>query len=959
MESARPRRRRVSALLAEKGLNNTPRASANDENAAMPPRTKKSEIQKEPRRRTIYIPSDDTTIMTIHPGAFASGSRNPRAKSPDLGFDLVTVSEEEPGQLKSALKQSQKPRKPLVAAPKRAPLQQSTRPFQAVSFVEDRVGKGVGKENIPPGRSFKAGGKESKKASAQFPEKKDHSKQPTKPDAIRRVRTSATGPTSSSLVKGETTRKRTSSVSLQKETPSKVLKSARYTPTARAPLKEKTPKHLRKPLSSSASSSPFHNSRTPPRALRRQRLEKAPSKLSVPMLAQQAEKQEEKYPVLLEDLQRPELYEDSWLSYQEVAITQLVNNLFHSADPCSIDQEAKEGDLRRQLLAVYQEPAIPLLHKRLQASLLYGALSIPKDLLDKALRLKDDVGQRRKFLDLFVKTYDLSLLKAAAEVVIGRQIPVSSRLSSGSTSSESDSRHKRAERKAIEGFLDIFFIRNEDAVRVKAGIGSIASIARGREQAGDDFGSQGWSWRRTVLRSLMLVLLLDLSKKRDIIPTPLFQTTSNHKSSTSVLQGLASLLLPSLGDLSRPLGHLDYHLHCIQYPLQEYDYHIRNLATDLRDGVLLTRLVELLLYTPATLALQKDNITVTMPTGELLTSSINASDKEAFVLSQHLKYPCIGRAQKTYNIQIALSALEGVKGIASRVAAEVTAEDIVDGHREKTLGLLWGLVGKWGLEALVDWKEVEREIQRHRQQHDADENADPDSDEEADPEELEGLEKHTSLLRRWARGIARGRSLRVANLTTSFADNRVLEAVVDAYIGCIPAVANTDTTTSTLPAKLRSIGCSAAFVSLFAAPTTAHHSKPIPSSDFTTTTLAFLAARLLPASRAHRAATTLQRSYRARLARQHASRRVVLLRLAAHCATVVRAREHVVGAATVLQRAWRRVLDARIERLIGDVLGFQAVARGWAARRRVNGALAAGKKGGAAGRRGGRIRGGW
>jgi abnormal spindle-like microcephaly-associated protein len=148
------------------------------------------------------------------------------------------------------------------------------------------------------------------------------------------------------------------------------------------------------------------------------------------------------------------------------------------------------------MLSLYQDTSIPLLHKRLQASLQFGALSLPKDLLAQTLRLKDDVGLRKKYLNLWVKTYDLPALRAALEVIVGRQIVIPSRLSSGSTSSDDGSRQVRAERRAIEGFLDNFFIRNEDAVRIKSGGGSIASITRS-DHNGEDFGSQTEPRNRT------------------------------------------------------------------------------------------------------------------------------------------------------------------------------------------------------------------------------------------------------------------------------------------------------------------------------------------------------------------------------------------------------------------------------------------------------------------------------
>lgn len=929
----RTRRRRVSALLADKALASVER----------PQPSKKIEITKEPRRRTIYVPSDDTTVMTIHPGFPRNGRQ---LRSPDLGFDLVTLSEEEPS---PPAKRTQAPRKSLAAAPKRGPLKQSSRPLQEPSFVQDVAGKTLGKENIPPGLSLKH-------PKRPLPDVQTRPRSTTKPEARRSDRPGPTAPTGSSTSRSAMNRKRTGSDSIA--SPSKALRTARTASMARPPLYDARFKRETR-SSTSNHSSPFNTSKSPPQSLRRNRVEKPPSNLRVPKVSQKPQSQEQ-YPVLSEDLDKPELYEDSWLNYQEVSLTQLVNKLFDCADATSQDRQAEEGALRRKLLVIYQDSSISLLHKRLQASLMCGALSIPKDLLAKALRLKDDVGLRRKYLNLFVNTYDPSVLRAAAEAVVGRECPISSRLSSGSTTSDVDQRQKRAEKKALEGFFDTFFIRNEDAVRVKTGFGSIASMARGRDNKGDDFGSHSWSWRRTTLRTIMLILLLDMSKEKDIINVPLFQTTSIHKSSTTVLQELTSMLLPSLGDVSRPLGHLNYHLHCVQYPLQEYKYYIRNLAADLRDGVLLTRLVELLLYPPVSLALQKD-VTVTMPTGEVLTSCFHVDDKDSWILSQHLKFPCIGRAQKLYNVQVALSALEGVRGVAGLAIKDVTAEDIVDGHREKTLGLLWSLVGKWGLETLINWTDLEKETNRYRSQYYAqqsDDYQDPDSEDEFDISELSGLEKYTALLRGWARSIARLHGLRVANLTTSFTDGRVLEAIVDEYITYFPKTTavpqlpdGPDSSVRSLPAKLKSIGCSSPFISLFSfVPGTS--TRPIPSKDFTVTTLAFLASRLLPASRTHRAATTIQRWYRLRLARREASNRIALMRLASHCAAVVQTRERVVGAAIVLQRAWRNILDARIGKLVGDITAFQALARGCAVRRTV-------PLGGGKNKPSRRIRGGW
>lgn len=654
----------------------------------------------------------------------------------------------------------------------------------------------------------------------------------------------------------------------------------------------------------------------------------------------QPQERKEKYPLLSEDLTRPEMYEENWLTYQEVAITQLLNSVFESADRDPNAEQSPE-DLRKKMLALYHEPSMPLLHKRLQASLHYGALSIPKDLLAQTLRLKDDVGLRKKFLNLWTKTYDLNALRAAAETVIGRQISTPCRLSTGSTTSDDGSRIYRAERRAIEKFLDTFLIKNEDAVRVKSGAGSIASIARGD----DDFGSQGWSWRRTALRSLMLVLLLDKSKISEGLPGCLFQTTSPQKTSVEVLHQLAHLLLPSLGDITRPLHHLNYKVEHAQYPLQEYTYHIDNIAIDLRDGIALTRLVELLLYPTTALVERYDNtITISLPTGELLTSDFN--EKESWLLSQHLKYPAIGRPQKVYNVQVALAALEGVQGIPGQIVSGIRAEDIVDGHRERTLSLLWSLVGKCGLGTLVDWTQIVKETERFREQwysnRDNYEERDLDSDSDDATAELTGMEYHKRLLYSWSRSIARLHGLRVANLTTSFADPKVLEVIVDTYLPSTLAT-GAENGSFGLATKLKAVGCSNSFIALF---TPQHTSaRSIPSRDFTLLTLSFLASRLLPLSLTHRAASTIQCAFRRHVARRKTSQRIALMKIAHDCAVVAQTRERLVDAATVIQRRWKSILEARRCQLESDILAFQALARGWAIRRWVR-RITAGRVGG-------------
>lgn len=892
-------------------------------------------IKKEPRRRTIYIPSDDTTIATIHPGAqeprTESQPRRPRGS--DVFLDLATQTIAAPSICAKphqadphTEKRSRSHRQSFSVAPRRAPLQQSARMIQPTTISQDTPGTGGGKENHPPGFGTKD---------------KDHEV----PDC-----TIDLGPLkpANPLIQ--------SSV---KESPKRRLSfapGAGQSSTSTCPEQVDAPQHgsvgdpTPKGLSTQgamrrSSLIPSRSSRQSivpePRQLtgtgrRSSIMMDLPAKLSVPRLSQRALSGHEIYPVLSENVEKPEMYEEHWLSHQETAIAECINALVTESWPNPGPQPGGHTTLRRQLMGLYGDASVSLLHKRLQASLRFGVLSISKETLSQVGRYKDDLQQRQRFLDLWLKTYNISALQCAAEVVVGREMPRSSSLPASPSAGASQTSPTR--RRPLESFLKAFLVGNEDRARPRAG--SRMSLALGSTDGhDDDFGSQAWAWRRTVVRSLMMILLLDKAQLAGHIDGCLFQASSPFKSSSAVIQALGNLLIPALGTVSRTLEHLSYQVSHVQFALEEYEYRINNLAADLRNGVLLTRLVEILLYHPFSLDVQQQNVTVSLPSGDKLTSAFNTDrNQKCWVLSQHLKYPCISRVQKVYNVQIALSALSGVKDV-SGLLDNITAEDIVNGHREKTVGLLWSLVSRWGLSSLVDFKAVKEEIKRLRKewvlrQPLSAPGPDDSLNDEAELPFLEGLEFHTHLLKTWAEQVGRLHNVPITNLSTSFADGRAFKALLVEYTACLPlkrpssspprrntksslssslntnpgtslnTSLDTNPSTSTtdrpfIKTTLQTLNCSSAFIHLFTSTTT------IPTAQTTIPLLAFLASRLLPLSQPHFAARVIQRVWRRRRARFELKRRVRLAVLARECERVVGAQQRIVGAATRIQRWWR------------------------------------------------------
>ena len=424
---------------------------------------------------------------------------------------------------------------------------------------------------------------------------------------------------------------------------------------------------------------------------------------------------------------------------------------------------------------------------------------------------------------------------------------------------------------------------------------------------------------KTVLRSLMLVWLLDQAAMSDASPKRLFKIKSAHKTSASVLNTLAAMLVHSVGDIGRTLKHMDYTVNYVQDPLDEVVYRISNLAVDLRDGILLTKLVELLLYHTSSDVWNcsesaEETVTIVLPDATVLQSALYCEDgsQQSRVLVQHLKMPCTGHAQKVYNVDIALQALAGHHRTADAVAANITAETIVNGHRENTLNLLWSLVSTIGLDILLDKKALTDDIARQ----------------DSTSPELESL-PIDALLQKWASIYCLPDGIHITNLTTSFADGTAYSAIVAAFADFF-APANTRSSLGTTTAtRLRAMGCSEAFVKNLTSSTTS-----IPTRQTTLANLAFLASRLLPLAKRFHAAATIQRAFRKKQGWVVLRQRIVAMRVARECAEVVQERQRLAAAAVVVQRRWRAIVKARVDELDRDVLDFQILARGWLERRR-------------------------
>lgn len=163
----------------------------------------------------------------------------------------------------------------------------------------------------------------------------------------------------------------------------------------------------------------------------------------------------------------------------------------------------------------------------------------------------------------------------------------------------------------------------------------------------------------TLKKFFLLVFFLDQAKQRKLIAHDpcLFCRNAICKESREIIIRFTRELIAGIGDITKHLRPLGYVVSHKQSYLDEYKYAVHNIAVDIRDGVRLTKVMEIIL----------------MKNGLLC----------------QLRTPAISRLQKIHNVQVALSALKESDFV---IDGDITASDIADGHREKTLSLLWQII---------------------------------------------------------------------------------------------------------------------------------------------------------------------------------------------------------------------------------------------------------------------------
>uniref|UniRef100_A0A8C2ZYF4 Assembly factor for spindle microtubules n=1 Tax=Cyclopterus lumpus TaxID=8103 RepID=A0A8C2ZYF4_CYCLU len=458
----------------------------------------------------------------------------------------------------------------------------------------------------------------------------------------------------------------------------------------------------------------------------------------------------------------------------EVAEVNAVSLAMGSGDKCSVPRaptkeemsfstytaRRKLNRLRRSACQLFTSEATVKAIQRLELEVEAKRLLVRKD-----RHLWKDIGERRKVLN-WLLSYNPLWLRIGLETIFGELI---------SLESNSDAL-------GLALFILQRLLWNPD-IAAQFRHAKVPNLYKdGHEEALSRF---------TLKKLLLLVCFLDKAKESRLIEHDpcLFCLDAEFKTSKDLLLAFSRDFLSGEGILPRHLGYMGLPVFHVQRPLDEFNFAVKNLAVDLKCGIRLVRVMELLI--------------------------------QDWSLSAKLRLPAISRLQKVHNVDVALQVLKS-KGVdlKDEHGSNIDSRDIVDGHREKTLSLLWKIIFAFHVETILDEAQLREEIgflrrtlrtKRTLASLRADRGLQPTPSKTRPPYEHSSTK--ITLLMDWVRTVCDFYNLKVENFTVTFSDGRVLCYLIHHYHpSLLPVRAVSHSTTQTVECSPRGrleLNCSA------------------------------------------------------------------------------------------------------------------------------------------------------
>ncbi|KAL7554008.1 hypothetical protein ACHAWF_017369, partial [Thalassiosira exigua] len=363
-----------------------------------------------------------------------------------------------------------------------------------------------------------------------------------------------------------------------------------------------------------------------------------------------------------------------WEEVQCAAFARWLNDLFRADDGVGAPDEAQRASERKAARELFDSPSMRAIRRAVEKEVTRGRLApaTPGTYSGSRRAMLDEVYVREELTRLLL-SYEMRWLRLGLGVV----------LSSSSSGNKDEAGFEMTDRMTKDSLKKII------ARRVLSEPSAVRKYTGGRcKTPSGAFEAKMRSevHQHALSQITTLVFFLDRAKARRVLADDpcLFERSSRMKSSSEVLTSLLQDCFAKQASLVRHLAHGGLRVSHVQSPLDEYDFRVRNLAADLKDGVRLARVVD------------------------------EVTDRTDLLSAMRL--PAATRQDKARNVGLALAALRrlGVPGIS-----DVTAAHLVNAHQPRILQLLWSTVLYLELpefqEEIVQYKSARR-IQSHARQ---------------------------------------------------------------------------------------------------------------------------------------------------------------------------------------------------------------------------------------------------
>ncbi|KAL8625929.1 hypothetical protein ACOMHN_012521 [Nucella lapillus] len=392
------------------------------------------------------------------------------------------------------------------------------------------------------------------------------------------------------------------------------------------------------------------------------------------------------------------------------------------------------NNLRRASCRLFQSEGVVRVVCRVELEVEQRRLAVRRDRMIHA-----DIGLKQKILDLLL-SYNPLWLRIGLETVYGEVLPV----------------HTNSDVIGMSRFVLTRLLTSPDISAHYAH----PTVPHLYHDGYADAVAQ-----HMLKKFLVLVYFLDRAKESRLIAHDpcLFCKDADIKSTKGLLIQFSRDFLSGEGDVTKHLAYMGYVVSHVQTPLDEFDYAVANLCTDLRDGLRLGRIVMLL------------------------------SGDWSFAPS--LRSPAISRLQKIHNVELVFRQLTqrglDLNTAKGAVLTVMNPRDIVDGHREKTLAFLWKLIFHFQAMATLNEQELQEEVAMLERTlrvkvcmqkmlghpHDSLSTARRDSG--GPSATMDG--PLLQLLLKWCRTVCLHYGVKVENFTVSFSDGRALCCLLHHY----------------------------------------------------------------------------------------------------------------------------------------------------------------------------------